>query len=147
VSRRRSLPPELAKPFNAFARVLRSIGEAKEELTAAMPTTRLPGRPLAEAIAGFESALDRAEADMPAWRAPVLEEAWAAASSGIELARRRVEELRRDAPDPQGFEGLIWVVSRVLDPLDDVEAAADRFRSLRGPVPKGRRRPGDSLRR
>jgi hypothetical protein len=131
VKLRRRLPPELAEPFGAFARVLRAIGEGKEELAAVMPTTRLPGRPLAEAIAGFESALDRAEADMPAWRAPLLEGAWVVASLGIEEARRRAEELRRDAPDPEGFEGLIWVVSRVLDPLDDVEAATDRFRSLR----------------
>ena len=129
---RRRLPSELEQPFDAFARVLRAIGEAKEELTSVMPTTRLPGRPLAEAIAGFESALDRAEAEMPAWRVPPLEEEWEAASRGIEHARRRAEELRREAPDPQGFEGLIWAVSRVLDPLDDVEAAADRFRSLRG---------------
>jgi hypothetical protein len=129
---RRRLPFELEQPFDAFARVLRSIGDAKEELTAVMPTTRLPGRPLAEAIAGFEAALDRAEAEMAAWRVPPLEEAWVAASAGIQRSRRRADELRRDAPDPQGFEGLIWVVSRVLDPLDDVEAAADRFRSLRG---------------
>ena len=133
---RRRLPSELEEPFDAFARVLRSIGEAKEELTAVMPTTRLPGRPLAEAIAGFESALDRAEADMSAWRVPVVEEAWVAAAAGIERSRRRADDLRSDAPDPRGFEGLIWVVSHVLDPLDDVEAAADRFRSLRGKAPR-----------
>jgi hypothetical protein len=146
VSLRRRLPAGLEQPFESFARVMRSIGEAKEELTAVMPTTRLPGRPLAEAIAGFEAALDRAEADMRAWRVPDLEEAWIVASGGIERSRRRADELRREAPDPKGFEGLIWVVSRVLDPLDDVEAAADRFRSLRRRATRAAP-PDDSLRR
>ena len=129
--RRRRLPPELEEPFAAFGRTLRAIGEAKDALTAAIPTTRLPGRPLAEAIDAFDAALEGVERELPSWRVPDVEDAWQVARSGIERSRREAASLRRRADDPAGFEGLIGAVSAVLDPLDDVAEAADRFRELR----------------
>lgn len=128
---RRSRPPELEEPFEALTRTLAVIGEAKDELTSVMPTTRAPGRPLAEAILAFESAIARADPEMAGWDVHELEHAWASAREGIDRSRRRAAELQRDEADPQGFEGLIWAVSQVLDPLDALEEAVNRFRQLR----------------
>jgi hypothetical protein len=137
---RRSLPPELEEPFAAFTRTLAVIGEAKDELTSVMPTTRAPGRPLPEAILAFESAIARVDPEMAGWNVPELEHAWASAREGIDRSCRRAAELRHDEADPQGFEGLIWAVSQVLDPLDALEEAVTRFRQLR------RRRKGHAVR-
>jgi len=136
---RRRLPPELEERFAAFGRTLRAIGDAKDALTSVVPTTRLPGRPLAEAIDAFEAALDGVDRDLTAWRAPELEDAWQEARAGVERSRGAAEALRGDASDPTGFEGLIGAVADVLDPLDAVQAAAERFRELRERRPRLRR--------
>ena len=58
--RRKRLPPELEAPFETFERVLAEVEPAKEALTEAMPTTRLPGRPRPDALAEFEERLSTA---------------------------------------------------------------------------------------
>ena len=100
-------------------------------MTATVPSTRLPGTPLAEAIAEFEDHLGRAQALMPAWRHPEVEDEWLACEAGIEESLARARRLREDPPELGGFEGLIWAVDQVLSPLEAFEAAAERFRTLR----------------
>jgi hypothetical protein len=129
--RRRRLPPELAEPYAAFEHVAALLGEAKDALTAVMPTTRLPGTPLAEALEAFEDRLARASAGMEAWRVPEVMDAWGEATRGLERARERARAFREDPPELAGFEGLIWAVGEVLDPLEAFEIAEDRFRALR----------------
>jgi hypothetical protein len=129
--RRRRLPPELEAPYEAFERVLAEVEPAKEALTEVMPTTRLPGRPLPDALAEFEDRLDHARDAMPGWRRPETEPEWAACAAGIEEAAARAARLREDAPDLGGFEGLIWAVGSLLDPLEPFRVAAERFRSFR----------------
>jgi hypothetical protein len=131
VFRRRRLPDALAPAFEAFERVLGDVEPAKQALTEVMPTTRLPGRPLPDALAEFEERLAAAQGVMPAWRRPETESEWAACATGIDDALGRARRLREEAPDLGGFEGLIWTVEHLLDPLDPFEAAAERFRSLR----------------
>ncbi|HET9310005.1 MAG TPA: hypothetical protein VFP41_02130 [Actinomycetota bacterium] len=131
VLRRKRLPPDLVDPHEAFEAVLAEIEPAKEALTEVMPTTRLPGRPLPDALAEFEERLDRARQAMPAWRSPQVEAEWEACARGVDEARARATRLREDAPDLGGFEGLIWAVESLLDPLEPFAAAAGRFRSLR----------------
>jgi hypothetical protein len=96
-----------------------------------MPTTRLPGRPLPDALADFEDRLARADELMPGWRCPQTEDAWTACESGIAEARTRAERLREDAPELGGFEGLIWAVEQLMDPLVVFEGAAARFGELK----------------
>ena len=129
--RRRRLPPELEAPYESFERVLADVEPAKEALTEAMPTTRLPGRPLPDALAEFEDRLARARDAMSGWRRPETEPEWAACAAGIEESANRAARLREDAPDLRGFEGLISAVESLLDPLEPFHAAAERFRSLR----------------
>jgi hypothetical protein len=100
-------------------------------MTATVPSTRLPGTPLAEAIAELEDHLGRARQLMPAWRHPEVEGEWVACEAGIEESLARARRLREEPPDLGGFEGLIWVVDQVLAPLEAFEAAAERFRTLR----------------
>lgn len=128
---RRTLPPELEEPFAAFARVVAELEPAKETLTTVLPTTRLPGTPLPDALADYEAALARATERMPDWRHPAVEDDWSACRSGLEAARDRARRLRVDAPELGGFEGLIWAVEQLLDPLEPFEAAASRFHRLR----------------
>jgi hypothetical protein len=131
VFRRKRLPLDLEEPFEAFERVLAEIEPAKQALTEVMPTTRMPGRPLPDALSEFTDRLDRARLAMPAWRRPETERAWSACAAGIDEALGRARRLREDAPDLGGFEGLIWAVESLLDPLEPFREAAERFRSLR----------------
>ena len=129
--RRKALPPELASSAEAFRRVLDELEPAKEGLAGALPTNRLPGRPLVDALLAFESALEHAGGLMPAWRRPEVEEVWQRCAEGIATASSRARTLRREAPDLGGFEGLLGTIQSLLDPLDPFEEAAARYRELR----------------
>jgi hypothetical protein len=131
IFRRKDLPSELAEPYAAFVEVLTLTGAAKDSLTAAMPTTRLPGTPPAEALHAFEEILGRVARGMGAWRAPEVEDVWLSASDGVRESLERARAFREDPPEIGGFEGLIWAVGELLDPLDAFEAAESRFRELR----------------
>jgi hypothetical protein len=128
---RRRLPEDLRPPLEGLRHTVNEVEAAKDSMTSTVPSTRLPGTPLADAIAEFEDHLARAKGLMPAWRHPDVENEWVACEAGIEESLERAGRLREDPPELGGFEGLIWVVDRVLAPLEAFEAAAERFRTLR----------------
>lgn len=130
ILRRKRSSPELQASFAAFRDVLAHLEPAKAALTEVMPTTRMPGRPLPDALAEFEQGVERAEALMPGWRAPTLEGEWIACERGLVEARERARRFRQDAPELGGFEGLIWAVEELMAPLDGFATAAERFRQL-----------------
>ena len=127
----RRTPEDLRAPLEAFRVVVEHVERAKGSLTDAVPTTRLPGRPLAEALLEFEDALAAADAAMPAWRTEALEHAWGACESALAEARASARRVRLDADPPAGFEALIGTIGDLLAPLDAFADAADRFRELR----------------
>lgn len=135
ILRRRRLPESLRAAHDAFERVLAEVEPAKEALTEVMPSTRLPGRPLPDALIEFETRLSRARELMPAWRAPELEETWAACNAALVEATDRARRFREEAPDLGGFEGLLWAVEHLMDPLDAFAHAAARFDQLRSSRP------------
>ena len=128
---RKKVPDAKWESFQGFRETLYEVELAKEAMTSTVPSTRLPGTPLAEAIAELQDDLGRALELMPRWRDPDLEEEWRACDAGIEESLERARRLREDPPEVGGFEGLIWVVDQVLAPLEAFEAAAERFRTLR----------------
>jgi hypothetical protein len=128
--RRKQLPAHLRPAFAAFGDVLDLIEPAKEALTGVMPTTRMPGRPLPDALLEFEEGLGRAVELMPAWRDPDVEAEWSGCERGLADALERARRLREEAPALGGFEGLIWAVEQLLGPLEAFGAAAQRFRRL-----------------
>ena len=71
---------------------------------------------------------------MPGWRTPEMGPRWTACDEGLAEALDRSRRLREDAPDLGGFEGMIWTVETLLEPLEPFVAAAERFRSLRLPT-------------
>lgn len=107
------------------------LERAKAALTESVPGTRLPGRPLAETLLEFEEGLREVQDGMDGWRAPDVEEEWLAASSGLGQARRLAEQIRVEAPDPGGFEGLIGLIGDLLGPLEAFAHAEERFKRLR----------------
>lgn len=107
------------------------VEAAKRALTGTVPTTRSAGTPLAEGIHELEQRLAAAQALMPAWQHPDLDDQWRACDEGIRESLERARQLREDPPELGGFEGLIWAVDRLLEPLEAFEAAAERFRTLR----------------
>jgi hypothetical protein len=127
----RRLPDELRAPLEAFRTVVEHVERAKGSLTAAVPTTRLPGRPLAEALLEFEDELSAADAAMPAWRTEELGDVWRACEAALAEARASAERLRLSAEPPAGFEGLIGTIAGLMAPLDAFGEAADGFRDLR----------------
>jgi hypothetical protein len=129
--RRRELRDDLRQALDGLRAVVAEVEAAKGAMTTTVPSTRLPGTPLPEALLELEEHLGRAKELMPGWRHPDLEDAWRACEEGIEESLRRSVRLREEAPELGGFEGLIWVVDQVLAPLEAFEAAARRFRTLR----------------
>jgi hypothetical protein len=131
IGRRKELPLDLVAPYGAFQRVLDEIEPAKSGVADVLPSTRLPGRPLNDAVGEYRRRLERATAAMPAWRCPEVETEWHACSDGLALALDRAGRLLAMDEDPVGFEGLLGTVEQLLDPLDPFAAAEERFRSLR----------------
>jgi hypothetical protein len=131
ILRRKRLPVHLEGSFRAFREVLAEVEQAKGAVTDVMPTTRLPGRPLPDALVEFEAHLSRADDRMAAWRAAVLESEWDDCRVAIADALGRADRLRRAAPDLPGFEGLIAMVEDLIAPLEAFDPAARRFRGLR----------------
>jgi hypothetical protein len=129
--RRRRLPHALVEPFEHFGAVVELVEPAKTALTQVMPTSRLPGRPLSDAILVFETQLVEAQGKMPRWRVPEIEEEWEACEAGLAEALLRARRFADDPPELAGFEGLVWAVGELLGPLEPFEAAAERFVRLR----------------
>jgi hypothetical protein len=130
IRRRKRLPEALAPAHEAFGSVLAEVEPAKSALASVMPTTRLPGRPLTDAVLEFEERLGRARDLMPGWRLVEVEAEWTACDAGVTESLARAQRLRQGAPDLGGFEGLIWAVGELLAPLEPFEAADRRFREL-----------------
>ena len=131
VFRRKRLPDQLQIPLGGLRAVAAEIEAGKRAMTGAVPSTRSAGTPLAEGILELEGRLTTAQTLMPAWRHPVLEQEWRACDEGIRESLDRARRLREDPPELGGFEGLIWAVDQLLEPLEAFEAAAERFRTLR----------------
>ena len=131
VFRRKRLPDELRESLDGLRTVAVEVEAAKSAMTGTVPSTRSAGTPLAEGILELESRLETALALMPAWRHPELEDEWLACDAGIRESLERARRLREDPPELGGFEGLIWAVDQLLEPLEPFEAAAERFRTLR----------------
>ena len=129
--RRKSLPAELVPARDAFDAVLDHLEPAKAALADVLPGTRMPGRPLSDAIAAFEQGLSEARTRMPAWRRPDLEREWRACDGGLERAMTAARRVRETAWTPAGFEQLLGTVQALLDPLEPFEDAARRFSALR----------------
>jgi hypothetical protein len=132
---RRRVPEDVARSLRAFEAIVPALDRARTALTASVPSTRLPGRPLAEALLEFDGALDEIAAGMDAWRAPDMEDVWIRCDRSLLEARRLAERVRTHAPTPEGFEGLIGVIGELLAPLDAFNDAAERLWELR----RGRR--------
>jgi hypothetical protein len=131
IGRRRSLPPGLVERYEAFHRVLDEIEPAKAGVADVLPGTRLPGRPLKDAVGEYRERLARASQIMTTWRCPEVETEWVACAEGVASALDRGKRLLALDAEPAGFEGLLGTVEQLLDPLDPFVAAEERFRSLR----------------
>jgi hypothetical protein len=122
-------PSDLANAARAFEAVLEELEPAKAALAEAVPGTRLPGRPLGDALEAFVAGAARAEALMSAWRRPVVEAEWASCEAGLAralwLARA---SLAAPPSDRIGFVGLLEIVQSVLDPLNTFAAAGVALR-------------------
>lgn len=131
IFRRRRLPSELEAPHAAFTEVLAEVEPAKAALTSCMPTTRMPGRPLPDALLEYEGRLERARSHMAGWRCAPLQGDWEACDAGLTEALALAGRLREEAPDLGGFEGLLGTLEALIDPLEPFEAAEQTFRDLR----------------
>jgi hypothetical protein len=129
--RRRRVPEDVVRALRGFGSIVPSLDRARSALTASVPSTRLPGRPLAESLLEFEDALADVVAGMDAWRVTSVEDVWSRAAEGLREARRLAERVRAEATAPTGFEGMIGLIGDLLVPLDAFDEAADRLRELR----------------
>jgi len=130
IGRRKELPEQLRGPYTAFQAVLEEIEPAKAGIADVLPSTRLPGRPLNDAVGEYRTRLERATTAMPGWRCPELDAEWRACADGLAEGIDRAKRLLSMNVDPAGFEGLLGTVEQLMDPLDPFAAAEERFRSL-----------------
>jgi hypothetical protein len=131
IGRRKELPRELEPAFRAFGVVVDAIEPAKAAVADVLPGTRLPGRPLRDALAEYRAGIERAGRGMAAWRRPEVEDEWQACAAGLHIAEVRATALYGHEDDPEGFEALLGTVQGLIEPLDPFVTAAERFRSLR----------------
>jgi hypothetical protein len=103
---------------------------AKEALVSSVPSSRLPGSPLADALLEFDGRLGEAEAAMAPWRHGEVEAEWRACAEGLAEARRRGERFRLEGHGLP-FDATLFALQDLIAPLEPFEAAAHRFRSLR----------------
>ena len=103
------------------------VDAAQRALLAAVPKPRDDGVPLAQAIAGFTTALEEATRAMPGWRAPMVEQIWLSCESALAEAGMEATKLRL-RPSGLSFEALNEAIGDVLAPL---EAFVDADGSLR----------------
>ena len=111
----------------AFAVAAGLVDEAQRALIAAVPTSRNPGVPLADALDAFIAVLGALDDAMPAWRDERLAHEWTKCSDGIGQSRDQAEALRQQDAELT-FEQLN---SRVGDVLYPLEAFADAERDVR----------------
>jgi hypothetical protein len=131
IGRRKELPPELEPAFHAFTEVVEAIEPAKAAVADVLPGTRLPGRPLRDALVEYCAGIERAGRGMAGWRRPEVEDEWRACASGLEAAEAKAAALVGHEDEPEGFEALLGTVQGLIEPLDPFVTAAERFRSLR----------------
>jgi hypothetical protein len=129
--RRRFVRPDLADAHAAFLACSETVAEARVALSAAAPSGRAAGVPLAAALAEFEELLADVGRAMPGWRRPEIEDAWQACSTGLQQAAARAEDLRLSG-SPQGYEELYGVLGDVMAPLDAFGPAQEAFRAPTG---------------
>jgi hypothetical protein len=131
ILRRKRLPPRLVPAHAAFIRVVAITEDAKVAVTRALPTTRYAGTPMAEALAQYETSLNRAYEMMPNWRVSEVEGEWRSCAEGLRRALEIAGRLRIEAPDLGGFEGLVGVAGELIGALEPFADAERRFRQLR----------------
>jgi hypothetical protein len=105
------------------------VEAAKASLAAAAPGGRGQGVPLAQALAEFEWGLAEARRTLPSWRTAEVEEEWRASEAALRESFRRAEALRLGEV-PQGYEQLYTVLQDLMEPLEALAPALDRFRQL-----------------
>jgi len=130
VLRRRRIPPELEDAHASFGEALAHVERAKEHLVSAVPSARMPGRPLAEALAEYEEGLASAAEAMPGWRRPEVEAEWTSCRSALEEATGGAERFRLQTPELP-FDALMFALQDLMVPLEAFEVAAARWRRLR----------------
>lgn len=106
------------------------LERAKATMADAVPGSRLPGSPLAEALLGFETGLRDVRERMEGWRATEVEDVWRACSDALDESLARAERVRIRGEPPVGFEALVGLVSELLAPLEAFLDAGARFREL-----------------
>jgi hypothetical protein len=123
---RRPVPPDAPQVRRMFEAALERVEAAKGALVASVPTARVEGRPLAEAVLTFEAELRSAQGAMEEWRRSEHEDLWRACRDGIEEALRRAERARLEAP-PLDFEALVDLIGEMMAPLDPFADAERRL--------------------
>ena len=116
------------RALDAFDHLAERLDVAQRSLLAAIPRSRDPGIPLADALALFETGLDEVEELMPAWRGAAQPERFERCVTALAGARAEAERLRLDAR-PLEFEALNARVGDVLHPLEEFAQAEREMRA------------------
>lgn len=135
--RRRRPLPDAAVVWREFEAAADGVETGKAALVAAVPTARVEGRPLADALSEFERELRVSRDRMDGWHRADHDALWRACRDGIDDALRLAERARLEAPSLD-FEGLVDLIGTLIEPLDPF-AEAERRLKLPGRRARSRR--------
>ncbi|MCA1830161.1 MAG: hypothetical protein ABR552_09150 [Actinomycetota bacterium] len=124
---RRRADPARERLRAGFRATVTHVDAAQRALIAAVPMSRDPGVPLAQAIEDMSRHLDAATTALESWHDIEQVHEWTKCRAAILEARAGLETL--DPEEEMGFEALNARIGEVIAPLDifaDVSAALRR---------------------
>ena len=139
--RRKTMPVELASAWEAFQAQAGRVEAARQALLGCLPVGRIDPAPVPVGLDLLHDELTAVAADLAAWRAPSVEQAWQKCREAVDETLDGIPEARRISATTGELEEMLEAVSAVVEPLDvwhDAEQAWLRQRRRDADPPAGR---------
>jgi hypothetical protein len=138
--RRKTMPPELAAPWESFVAIADRVQNARRVVLSCLPVGRVEPAPVPVGLDVLADELAAIRTDMSSWRGDQVEQAWQACAASIDEALAAIPAAKHVAETSTELEELLGAVADVVEPLGDAFQAAERhWRSLR----RNTKRPRD----
>lgn len=115
---RKTMPPALASSWQAFQGQAERVEAARRALLGCLPVGRIDPAPVPVGLDLLGDELAAVAADLDAWRAPPVEQAWQECRNAVDEALGGIPEARRISATTGELEEMLDAVGAVVEPLD-----------------------------